>query len=81
MRANEYQQLAARTINHDLNNQVIEEHAKSELGDLLWLISEYCTAMGWTLEEVMTQNIQKLKARYPKGFEYEKSLNREEGDV
>ena len=27
MRANEYQQLAARTINHDLNNQVIEEHA------------------------------------------------------
>ena len=27
MRANEYQQLAARTINHDLDNQVIEEHA------------------------------------------------------
>ena len=81
MRANEYQQLAARTINHDLNNQVIEEHAKKELGDLLWFIAEYCTAMGWTLEEVMTQNIEKLKARYPKGFEYEKSLNREEGDV
>ena len=37
--------------------------------------------MGWTLEEVMTQNIQKLKARYPKGFEYDKSLNREEGDI
>ena len=81
MRANEYQQLAARTINHDLNNQVIEEHAKKELGDLLWFIAEYCTAMGWTLEEVMEQNIEKLKARYPKGFEYEKSLNREEGDV
>ena len=81
MRANEYQQLAARTINHDLNNQVIEEHAKKELGDLLWFIAEYCTAMGWTLEEVMEQNIEKLKARYPKGFEYDKSLNREEGDV
>ena len=81
MRANEYQELAARTINHDLNNQVIEEHAKKELGDLLWFIAEYCTAMGWTLEEVMEQNIEKLKARYPKGFEYEKSLNREEGDV
>ena len=23
----------------------------------------------------------KLKTRYPKGFEYDKSLNREEGDV
>ena len=110
MRANEYQELAARTINHDLNNQVIEEHAlfgmagevgeihslyqkvyqghlfdeehaKSELGDLLWFIAEYCTAMGWTLEDVMTKNIQKLNARYPKGFECNKSLNREEGDV
>ena len=81
MRANEYQQLAARTINHDLDNQVIEEHAKKELGDLLWFIAEYCTAMGWTLEEVMEQNVTKLKARYPKGFEYDKSLNREEGDI
>ena len=58
-----------------------EEHVQKELGDLLWFIAEYCTAMGWTLEEVMTKNIQKLNARYPKGFECNKSLKREEGDV
>lgn len=58
-----------------------EEHAKKEVGDILWFISEYCTAMGWQLEDVMKMNIEKLKARYPKGFETERSLNRVEGDI
>lgn len=58
-----------------------EEHAEKEVGDLLWFIAEYCTAMGWQLEDVMEKNIEKLKARYPKGFEAERSLNRAEGDI
>lgn len=58
-----------------------EEHAQKELGDLLWFIAEYCTAMGWSLEEVMTKNINKLMKRYPDGFNSEKSVNREEGDI
>ena len=33
------------------------------------------------LEEVANMNIEKLKARYPEGFEEEKSLNRKEGDI
>lgn len=58
-----------------------EEHAKKELGDLLWFVAEYCTANGWTLEEIMQMNIDKLMARYPEGFETERSLHRREGDV
>lgn len=58
-----------------------EEHAKKEVGDILWFISEYCTAMGWQLEDVMKMNIEKLKARYPEGFEAERSLHRAEGDI
>lgn len=58
-----------------------DEHRKKELGDLLWFIAEYCTACGWTLEEVMELNIDKLKKRYPEGFDSEKSLHRQEGDV
>lgn len=58
-----------------------EVHAKKELGDLLWFIAEYCTANGWELEEVMQMNIDKLKARFPEGFEAEKSLNRKSGDI
>ena len=58
-----------------------EEHAKKELGDLLWFIAEYCTAMNWTLESVMIENIDKLKARYPEGFSADRSLHRKEGDI
>lgn len=60
---------------------VSKDHLKKELGDLLWFIAEYSTAMGWPLEEVMALNIAKLKARYPEGFEAEKSLHRKEGDI
>jgi NTP pyrophosphatase (non-canonical NTP hydrolase) len=56
-------------------------HLKKELGDLLWFVSEYCTALGWTLEEVALENIDKLKARYPEGFSEDKSLHRKEGDI
>lgn len=58
-----------------------EEHAKKELGDILWFIAEYCTAMSWKLEDVMKMNIDKLIARYPDGFEKEKSLHRKKGDI
>ena len=58
-----------------------EEHAKKELGDLMWFIAEYCTAMGWELDDVMEMNINKLRARYPDGFNEEQSLYRKEGDI
>ena len=58
-----------------------EEHAKKELGDLLWFIAEYCTSHGWSMEEIMQMNIDKLKARFPEGFEVDKSINRKEGDI
>lgn len=62
-------------------HQFDKEHAKKELGDLLWFIAEYCTACDFTLEEVAKANIEKLKARYPEGFEADKSLHRKEGDI
>ena len=62
-------------------HQFDDNHAKKELGDLLWFIAEYCTAKGWTLEEVMELNIVKLKERYPDGFDVDHSLHRVEGDI
>lgn len=58
-----------------------EIRAKKELGDLLWFVAEYCTAMGWSLEDVMTANIKKLQERYPDGFDEWHSLHRKEGDI
>lgn len=62
-------------------HQASEEHMKKEFGDCLWMIAEYCTASGWTLDEIAHLNIEKLKARYPEGFQAEKSLHRKEGDI
>lgn len=110
MDGNEYQKLAARTINWDLSNDekmyhalhgmsgeigelhsiyqkkyqghdIDYHHAMKELGDILWFIAEYCTCMGWYLEDIMQMNIDKLKDRFPKGFEADKSLHRKEGDI
>ena len=58
-----------------------KHHAMSELSDMLWFIAEYCTSMGWNLDDVMQYNIDKLIARYPDGFETDKSLHRAEGDI
>ena len=58
-----------------------KHHAMSELSDMLWFIAEYCTAMEWNLDDVMQYNIDKLIARYPNGFETDKSLHRAEGDI
>lgn len=57
------------------------DHAKKELGDILWMVAEYATAMSWTLEDVAKTNIEKLQKRYPDGFSADKSLHRKEGDV
>lgn len=57
------------------------EHAKKEVGDILWMIAEYCTANGWGLDEIMQLNIDKLRARYPEGFDTEHSLHRKAGDI
>lgn len=57
------------------------EHVMKEVGDLLWMIAEFCTVHGWSLGDVAQKNIDKLLARYPEGFNVEQSLNRKEGDV
>lgn len=57
------------------------EHVAKELGDVCWYIAETATAIGYDLETIMQMNIDKLKARYPKGFEAERSLHRQKGDI
>ena len=57
------------------------EHAMKETGDILWMIAEYCTSMGWELEDVMQENIDKLRLRYPDGFDEMRSKNRPQDDI
>lgn len=42
---------------------------------------DICELKGFEIDDVLTTNIEKLKARYPEGFSTERSLHREEGDT
>lgn len=57
---------------HELDHVKIVE----ELGDVLWYCALIAEAVGATLSEVMTSNIDKLKERYPEGFDKARSVNR-----
>lgn len=110
MNLNEYQQLAARTMNKELNpykttlhalhglsaevgelhgifqkyyqgHKIEEEHLMKECGDILWMLAEFCTANEWDLDYIASLNIDKLRKRYPHGFDAEDSLHRAEGDI
>jgi NTP pyrophosphatase (non-canonical NTP hydrolase) len=59
-------------------HELDREHLIKELGDIAWYLAEVATVLDVELEEVLVQNIEKLKARYPEGFSVEKSLNRTE---
>jgi NTP pyrophosphatase (non-canonical NTP hydrolase) len=39
------------------------EELQKEAGDILWQLSGLCTVMGWSLEEVAQQNLDKLASR------------------
>lgn len=49
---------------------------RENLGDVLWYIAVICNFFNWNMEEVLNENIAKLRKRYPgKGFT-EKDANR-----
>lgn len=57
------------------------EHVAKELGDVAWYLAVSATSIGYDLETIMQMNIDKLRKRYPEGFDAERSLHREEGDI
>ena len=108
MTINEYQELAMKTLNPELDKKdvlingvmglcgesgevidIVKKHLAQgheldkekiikELGDVAWYMAEIATVLDVELEDVLVQNIEKLKKRYPEGFSTEKSLNRAE---
>ena len=108
MNANEYQQLAMRTLNPELSRKDVlinsvmglcgesgeaidivkkwlaqgheldKEKLAKELGDICWYLAETATALGLSLEDIMAANLEKLRKRYPEGFDAERSVNRKD---
>lgn len=59
---------------HDLDR----EHLKEELGDVMFYLVNLATLYDIDFSEVLQMNVDKLLARYPNGFDQDKSINREE---
>ena len=54
-----------KTFAHD-NDQ--REGIKENIGDTLWYAAMICNFFGWELENILNDNLKKLKSRYPQGF-------------
>lgn len=57
------------------------EHMAKELGDVAWYLAISAEAIGYDLETIFQMNIDKLRARYPDGFDADHSLHRRANDI
>lgn len=62
-------------------HELDKEHLARELGDIAWYLAETAMVLGYSLEEIMQMNIDKLNKRYPEKFSVEESINRDALDI
>ena len=56
-----------------------KETLSKELGDVLWYLAVMASGLGLSLDQIASENIEKLRERYPAGFSEERSRNRIDG--
>ena len=59
-------------------HELDKEKLAKELGDIAWYLAETATALDLNLEDILEGNIEKLRKRYPEGFDARRSNHREE---
>ena len=59
-------------------HELDKEKLAKELGDIAWYLAETATALDLSLEDVFAANIEKLRKRFPEGFDTERSIHRTE---
>ena len=62
-------------------HELDREHLVRELGDVAWYLAEAATALDVPLEAVFQGNLDKLRQRFPNGFDTGASVKRTEGDL
>ena len=58
-------------------HELDREKLTKELGDVAWYLAETATALDLNLEDIFQANIDKLKKRYPEGFDAQRSIHRD----
>ena len=59
-------------------HELDREKLIKELGDVAWYLAEAATGLDIDLSEVLQRNLDKLHARYPQGFDTNRSQHREQ---
>ena len=62
-------------------HEIDREKLLEELGDVAWYIAYGCYLLNADMESVLQCNIDKLRKRYPEGFDAERSVRRTEYGV
>ena len=62
-------------------HELDREHLVRELGDVAWYLAEAATALDVPLEAVFQGNLDKLRQRFPNGFDTGASVKRKEADL
>ena len=58
-------------------HELDKEKLTKELGDIAWYLAETAYALEIPLEDILKANIDKLKQRYPEGFDSRRSIHRD----
>ncbi len=51
-----------------IHNNDQKDGIKENIGDIMWYTAMICNYFNWDFDEILKENIQKLKKRYPRGF-------------
>ena len=62
-------------------HELDKTHLAKELGDIAWYLAEAATALDLPLEQIFQDNLDKLKRRFPQGFDTARSLDRRRDDL
>lgn len=62
-------------------HELDKDHLAKELGDIAWYLAEAATALDLSLEDILQANLDKLKKRYPQGFDKNNSIHRKTDDL
>ena len=76
--AGEFADLVKKAMFHGPGHELDVDKAAKELGDVLWYIADAAAALGISLEKVAEMNRDKLRKRYPEGFQPKASAQRTE---
>jgi NTP pyrophosphatase (non-canonical NTP hydrolase) len=67
-----------KILHHGASYESMKPKLIKEMGDVLWYIEYLCATLEISMDDVKQANIDKLKERYPNGFNLDEASKRAE---